>query len=248
MVYAFVIASSIMLLFLLLQELGIINIAQTDNVNLPFVFLIGIIASLSTCMAVVGGLVLTLSSNYSKGNQMLPIIVFHASRVIGFFFLGGIIGLIGSAFILSQTASFILSIILFAVMIIIGINLLDIFPFVSKLQPQMPKFFGKNVLKAGQKSSALTPLFLGLLTFFLPCGFTQSMQIYSLTTGSFLEGALTMTVFSLGTLPVLSLISFASIKLSKSLQSGLFFKSAGILVIFFAVFNLHGSLTAAGII
>jgi sulfite exporter TauE/SafE len=89
---------------------------------------------------------------------------------------------------------------------------------------------------------------LGVSTFILPCGFTQSMQIYSLSTGSFLTGALTMFTFALGTLPVLGMISFASMKFSKTLQSGLFFKVAGFLVLFFAIFNLYSSILGLGII
>jgi sulfite exporter TauE/SafE len=57
-----------------------------------------------------------------------------------------------------------------------------------------------------------------------------------------------MLVFSLGTLPVLALISFASVKLSKNLQSGLFFKTAGFIIIFCAIFNLLAALVAVGLI
>ncbi len=89
---------------------------------------------------------------------------------------------------------------------------------------------------------------LGILTFFLPCGFTQSMQISALTTGSFLQGGLIMLIFALGTLPILALISFSSIKFSKSLRSGIFFKTAGFIVIFFAIFNFLSALTAAGLV
>ena len=96
--------------------------------------------------------------------------------------------------------------------------------------------------------NSLTPILLGMSTFFLPCGFTQSMQVYALTTGDVLSGAMTMLVFSLGTLPVLALISFASVKLSKNLQSGLFFKTAGFIIIFFAIFNLLAALVAVGLI
>ncbi|MEO6728567.1 MAG: sulfite exporter TauE/SafE family protein [Candidatus Dojkabacteria bacterium] len=249
LIKAFFVALVFFSLFLLLQKLGIIDLASGNGqVTLPFVFLVGIIASLSTCMAVVGGLVLSLSSNYAKEHQAKPMILFHASRIIGFFILGGVIGLIGSAFILTPIMSFILNLALFFVMLIMAINLLDIFPFVRKLQLKMPKFIGRRALNVGESNNNLTPILLGAATFFLPCGFTQSMQLYSLTTGSFLTGAITMLVFALGTFPVLALISFASTKLSKGLQSELFFKVAGFIIIFFAIFNFLGALTAVGLI
>jgi sulfite exporter TauE/SafE/copper chaperone CopZ len=246
---AAVIASTVILLFLLIQKLGIVNLIDAEEVTLPFVFLIGVVASLSTCMAVVGGLVLSISSNYAKdGNRVKPLVLFHISRVVGFFVLGGLIGLLGSAFILTTTSTFILNLILFVVMLVMGINLLDIFPFVKRLQLKMPKTLGRNVLNAQDTTHRLTPILLGIATFVLPCGFTQSMQVYSLTTGSFIQGALTMFVYALGTLPVLALISFASVKLSKTFQSGIFFKTAGLIVIFFAVFNFTAALAAVGLI
>jgi sulfite exporter TauE/SafE/copper chaperone CopZ len=243
------IALAVIILFLIVQKLGIVNLVSSDKVTLPFVFMIGIVASLSTCMAVVGGLVLSISSNYAKeGSKVKPLIAFHLSRMIGFFILGGVIGLLGSAFILTSTTTFLLNLVLFIVMVIMGINLLDISHHAKKLQIKLPKFLGRNVFKLENNNSAFAPIALGIATFVLPCGFTQSMQLYSLTTGNFLEGAITMFVFALGTFPVLALISFASVKFSKTLQSGIFFKTAGFIVLFFAVFNFTAALVAVGII
>jgi len=123
-----------------------------------------------------------------------------------------------------------------------------VLPYLKRFQFRMPKLFGNEIVNQGSKKSYLTPILLGASTFFLPCGFTQSMQLYSLTTGNFINGAITMFVFALGTLPVLALISFASVKLSSSLQSKLFFKTAGFIVLFFALFNFLGALTALGLI
>jgi sulfite exporter TauE/SafE/copper chaperone CopZ len=246
---AAVIASVVIFVFILIQKLGIVNLVDAEEITLPFIFLIGVVASLSTCMAVVGGLVLSISSNYAmEGHRFKPLIAFHLSRVVGFFVLGGLIGLLGSAFVLTTTSTFILNTLLFVVMLVMGINLLNVFGFSKKLQLKMPKFLGKKVLNASDNQDTLTPILLGAATFILPCGFTQSMQVYSLTTGSFIQGALTMFVYALGTLPVLALISFASVKLSKTLQSGIFFKSAGFIVIFFALFNFLSALAAVGLI
>jgi len=245
---AAIIAAIVIGIFVLIQELGIVNLVNPDQVTFPVVFMIGVVASLSTCMAVVGGLVLSLSSNYAKdGNKVKPLVAFHLSRIVGFFILGGLIGLLGSAFILTPTTMFILNLILFVVMLIMGINLLDV-PFAKKIQVKMPKVLGHSVFKIQDSNNKLAPVLLGVATFVLPCGFTQSMQIYSLTTGSFVQGALTMLVFALGTFPVLALISFASVKLSKTLQSGVFFKTAGLIVIFFAIFNFSAALVAIGLI
>lgn len=247
---ALLIASGIAGLFLLLQKLGIGDLVSADQMSLPVIFMIGVVASLSTCMAVVGGLVLTISSSYTKANKgkTKPLIMFHAARLVGFFILGGIIGILGTAFTLSPTAIFIINLILFGVMIILGLNMLDIFPELNKFQLRMPKFFTSSKVSQEEINGVIAPITLGIITFFLPCGFTQSMQLFSLTAGGFIQGATTMFVFALGTLPVLALISFASAKFSKGLNSDLFFKTAGFLILFFAVFNFLAALAAMGII
>jgi uncharacterized protein len=245
----FVIAAAIVTMFFFMQKLGIANILGGKSMSLALVFLIGIVASLSSCMALVGGLVLSISSSYAKSKErIMPLILFHGARIIGFFLLGGIIGLIGIAFKLTPRFYFVSSIILFIVMIILGINLLDIFPFFRKLQLRMPKNLTKRITGFKKIGNNFAPLLLGILTFFLPCGFTQSMQINAMASGNFLQGALIMLVFSLGTLPVLALISFTSVKLSNSLKSGIFFKTAGFIVIFFAIFNFMSALVAAGVL
>lgn len=245
---SFSIALTFMMLFFLLQKSGIVNFLNADKISLPFVFLIGIIASLSTCMAVVGGLVLSISSTFSKQKNIKPLITFHAFRLIGFFILGGLVGTLGSAFILTPNLIFIMNTILFVVMIILGINLLEVTTFFKKFQFKTPKSIGKNIMNLSDKKGIINAGLLGAATFILPCGFTQSMQLYALSTKSFFDGALTMFVFALGTFPVLAGISFASVKFSQGIKSGLFYKTAGFIIILFALFNFLTGLIAVGII
>lgn len=243
------IALGFAVLFVLLQKLGIVNLVGGGNVTYGTAFFIGIIASLSTCMAVVGGLVLSMSATFAKeGDKIRPQLMFHGGRIFAFLILGGLIGAIGSAFTLDTSATFILSLIIGIVMLILGLNLLDTFPWVKRLQPSMPKFIAKHAHGISKMNHTLTPLLVGIATFFLPCGFTQSMQLYTLTTGSFLRGGLTMLAFALGTLPVLALISFSSFSIQNSSKAGIFFKSAGLVVILFALFNLINSLVVIGVI
>ena len=235
--------------FVVLQKIGLINLVNAGNVTYGTAFVIGIIASLSTCMAVVGGLVLSMSATFAKeGDKVRPQLMFHGGRIVSFFAFGGIIGAIGSVFTLNTNATFTLGLVIAIVMFILGINLLDVFPWAKKLQPSMPKFIAKNAHGVSKFNHTLTPLLVGIATFFLPCGFTQSMQLYTLTTGSFLKGGFTMLAFALGTLPVLALISFSSFSIQKSSKAGIFFKTAGLIVIMFALFNLINSLVVIGIL
>lgn len=243
------IALAFIAFFIFLQQLGVVNLVGGSEVSYGTAIIIGFIASVSTCMAVVGGLVLSMSASFAKeGDKVRPQLLFHIGRLVSFFVLGGLIGLLGSSFQLGVTGTFILGLIVGIVLFILGLNLLDIFPSLQKLQVTLPSLMGKRVQGLKKFNHTLTPILIGIATFFLPCGFTQSMQIYALSTGDFWTGALIMFFFALGTLPVLALLSFSSLSIHGKLQSGVFFKAAGLVVLFFAVFNLLNSFAAAGII
>lgn len=241
-------ALGFVLLFIFLQKLGIVNLITTSKVSYTTAFIIGIVASLSTCMAVVGGLVLSMSANFAKeGDKIKPQLLFHVGRLVSFFILGGVIGSLGTVFQFGSLGIFILNILVALVLLILGINLLEVFPWARKFQVTMPVFVGKYAHSLKNINHTLTPLLVGVATFFLPCGFTQSMQIYTLTTGSFFAGSMIMFFFALGTLPVLAILSFGSLAIHKKAQSGIFFKTAGLVVIFFAIFNIINALVAVGL-
>lgn len=235
-------------LFFVLQKLGILNLIDTTEVSYGTAFIIGLVASVSSCMAVVGGLVLSMSANFAKmGDKVRPQALFHIGRIVSFAVLGGVIGVLGATFQISNTGTFILSLAVAIVLLILGLNLLDIFPWIKKIQPTLPVFVREKVHGVKNLNHTLTPLLVGVATFFLPCGFTQSMQLYALSTGSFLTGSLTMLSFALGTLPVLLVLSFTSVGIHKKAQSRIFLKTAGIIVIFFALFSITNSLSLVGI-
>lgn len=247
--YALPGAGIIILLFLFLQKLGLVNLIGSSQVGYGTALLIGLIASVSTCLAVVGGLVLSVSANYAKtGASARPQIFFHVGRILGFFVLGGLLGALGSSFALGQTGTLVLSVLVGLVMLILGINLLDVFHVARRLTISLPKSWSKISKPKVSAGNTLMPFVLGAVTFFLPCGFTQAMQIYALTTGSFLQGGLIMLVFALGTLPMLALLSFSSVNINNKPWRGIFFKTAGLLVIVLAIFNLLNALAVAGII
>jgi len=240
---------SFVLFFIYLQKLGIVNLISSSKVGYGTAFLVGSVASVSTCMAVVGGLVLSMSASFAKeGDKIRPQIFFHFGRLASFFFFGGIIGLLGSVFQLNPSVTLLLSFLVALVLLIMGLNLLDVFPWVKSIQPALPGFIVKHIDALKKINHTLIPLLVGVATFFLPCGFTQSMQLYTLTTKSFLTGSLTMFMFSLGTLPALLLLSFGSLGINKQEWSGVFFKTAGLIVIFFGLYNLINVLVGVNII
>ncbi|MBI2474364.1 MAG: sulfite exporter TauE/SafE family protein [Candidatus Taylorbacteria bacterium] len=243
------IALAFMAGFVILQKLGLVNAIGSGEVTLGTTFLVGLIASVSTCMAVVGGLLLSMSASYAKGGHTVgPQLMFHIGRLAGFFILGGVIGALGSAFQIAPIAHVIIGFIISFIMVILGINLMDIFPLAERLQLTLPAGISKRLVDHAKGTDVFAPVLLGVATFFLPCGFTQSMQLYALTTGNFVSGALIMLVFALGTLPVLSILSFSSVRINQSRHAGTFFKTVGVIVIAFAIYNFLNTLVIAGLI
>lgn len=247
--YALPIAAAFILGFLLLQKAGLTSFITGSEVGYGTAFLIGLIASVSSCLAVVGGLVLSLSASSAKeGGTWRTILLFHAGRVGGFFVLGGVVGLVGSSLQLGLTANIALGVLVALVMLVLGVNLLDVFHFTKRLQFTLPAGWSRRIMRNENHDHSLAPLLIGVGTFFLPCGFTQSMQLYALSTGDFMQGALTMLVFALGTFPVLALLSFGSVNIAHKPWKGIFFKTAGLVVIALALVNLANALATAGII
>jgi len=237
---------SFLILFFLLQKSGLLNLG-IGGTTIPITsFLIGIIASLSSCLAIVGGLVLSLSAKVVQDDNKStkkPFILFHAGRLFGFAILGGILGLIGEAIGINFLFSAILGLLASIVMILLGFNLLGIF---KKNKITLPS----NIFSFFRRIEHATwaPILIGLGTFFLPCGFTQSMQISALSSGSFMSGFLIMFSFALGTLPMLALLSFGSVSFAHSKYAPLFFKSAGVVVVGLGIFALLTGLAGVGII
>lgn len=122
-----------------------------------------------------------------------------------------------------------------ALMLLLGLNLTGLSPRLGDVSVTLPKFLGKNL--GSDASGPIGTMTTGALTFFLPCGFTLAMQVYAVSTGSFMTGALTLAFFALGTAPGLlgvgGLTSFFKGEAAKA-----FFKFTGVVVLALAVFNI----------
>lgn len=243
--FAFLVA-----VFFLLKGFGFLNFnfgSGFKNPSFLVVILIGIVAGFSTCMALVGGLSLGLSAKFIESRptatvieRFRPHLFFVGGRIISYALLGGALGLLGEVIRFSPFANGILMIIVGLVMLVMGIQLINIFPRFSNFKITLPKSVSKylGATKNNREYNHFRAFFLGALTFFLPCGFTQAMQLYAISTGSFWSGFLVMGLFALGTAPgLLGIGGLASVV--KGVSRKRFFKFAGLAVIFFALFNLN---------
>jgi len=247
----------LVVLYFVLKGLGITNLSinTSSGLTIPLILLIGLTAGFSTCMALSGGLILGVSARYNEkhpeatpGEKFYPHLLFNSGRVLSYTVLGGVLGLLGSAFQLSSTVLGYITIIVGLIMLLMGLQLINIFPWAEKIKFTLPKSLSRalGIKDRQQGYSHNNSFILGALTFFLPCGFTQAMQVYAISTGNFFQGAVIMGAFALGTMP--GLLSIGGITSAvKGLFARRFFKFAGLAVMVFAVFNISNGFGLAGI-
>lgn len=234
-------------------ELGnILSPASFTSSSLAAIFTIGLTAGVSSCMALVGGLVLGIATRHAEKHpnasvfqKFRPHLFFNLGRVISFFLLGGVIGEIGSFFRISGPVLGLMIILVGVVMFVLGLQLTELFPKLTSLT--LPKFLSGFQQRKDKEYSHKNALALGALTFFLPCGFTQAAQIYAISTGSFLRGALVMSLFALGTTPGLLGIGGLASAIKNGKYSGVIFKAIGILIILLSIYNLKNGLNLTGV-
>ncbi len=240
--------------FLLLHQFDVIpkSLGISDNMSYGLAFLIGLVASVSTCMAVTGGLLVAVAAKYNEASadlttmqKLKPHIYFNAGRVVSYTLLGGAVGALGSALTLSSEANGALTIVASGVMIVLGLQMLRLIPSLGRFLPRMPKSLAHKVHDFAARETNDGAFVLGALTFFLPCGFTQALQLYVLAKGSFATGALTMLAFALGTLPALISLSAIS-SFAKGAFQNRFLKLAGAAVILLGFLNIQYGLVLAG--
>jgi len=246
----------ILCLFYVLNSSGILPNIQVNNSSSLFIFfLFGLIAGLSICAALVGGLVLSLSKQWQKlysssdsaVTRLTPTLLFVTGRVVLFALFGAILGLVGSYFRLSITAGSIITVLVSVLMLALGLQMLGI-KYFSKFQLSLPKSITGNIADEKNFTGKLTPFILGGLTFFLPCGFTLTVQSLALASGSPLTAAAIMGTFALGTFIPLLLIGYSSVASSTNHTTSAYFSQiAGILVIIFALFNLKSQFSVLGV-
>jgi sulfite exporter TauE/SafE/copper chaperone CopZ len=252
---AFNIAIFIIIAFLVLDKFGIANFLSLNSTSSLLTFLgFGLLAGMSSCAALVGGIVLSMSKqwnslyaeNSSTSKKLQPHIMFNTGRFVSYVVLGGVLGIIGSRLQISPQITGYLVIAISILMIVLGLQMLGVKAF-RKFQFSAPKSFTRKIANENNFQGRYMPFIMGALTFFLPCGFTITAQSLALLSGNATSGALIMGAFALGTIPVLFFIGLSSVKFSSKPNSALTFsKVAGFLVLFFALYNISNQATVLG--
>jgi sulfite exporter TauE/SafE/copper chaperone CopZ len=246
----------IFLLYKLFERFGFASaVSVTATSALPAFFLFGIVAGFSSCAALIGGIVLSMSKQwyelYSKSNsfsgKLQPHLLFNIGRVISFAILGGVLGAIGSIFTISPLFTAIVAILVSILMVLLGLQMLGIKAF-QRFQFRIPKVFSRYIADESNFAGKYMPMLMGALTFFLPCGFTITAQGLAMVSGDPIRGALIMSLFALGTSPMLLFIGMSSTKMyEKAHVAENFMKLVGVLVIVFGISTVNMQFIALGL-
>lgn len=218
--------------------------------NLGLIFLTGLTTGGLSCLAVQGGLLVSLVANLKVkqgGNKRLdildwlPVLMFLLSKTAAYTLLGFLLGLFGSKISLNETVAASFQIFTALFMFGTAMNLLNVHPIFRYLTITPPAFI-RRLLKNNSRGEALfTPLILGAMTILIPCGVTQAMEVLAINSGNPVQGALIMLMFVLGTAPLFVLFGVSAARFSEAWQYN-FSRVASVLLIAFSLYVLNSAL------
>ncbi len=231
---------------LIKNTIGFNFIPQVEqSMNYGILFIVGLLTSIH-CIAMCGGINMSQCISYQFSSEdtrkLVPSLLYNTGRIISYTVIGGMAGALGSVVSFSGQAKGTVAIVAGIFMMIMGLNMLNIFPELRKMNIRMPKFCGNKIYN---NNGRYGPLYIGLLNGLMPCGPLQTMQLYALGTGSFIKGAVSMFVFSLGTAPLMFGFGAMSALLSSKYNKKML-KLSALLVIFLGFIMAQRGLSLSG--
>lgn len=239
--------------YMIINRFGGFNIFNSfpearEGMGYGVLFLIGVLTSIH-CVAMCGGINLSQCVPYqirdlekSRITSLRPSLLYNFGRVASYTIIGGIVGALGSVITFTGAGKGMVAILAGVFMVIMGLNMLNIFPWLRRFNPRMPKIFA---VKINEQKKSNSPLYVGLLNGLMPCGPLQAMQLYALSTGDPGKGALSMFLFSLGTVPLMFGLGTLSFILNKKFRGKMMTASA-VLVVILGVFMFSNGMSLSG--
>jgi sulfite exporter TauE/SafE/copper chaperone CopZ len=209
----------IVALYLLVRQFGLFNLGSLPlaeaGTGYAALLILGLVTSIH-CLAMCGGINLSqcVREGKSPSSRTIdpavwkPAVLYNGGRVVSYTLTGGIVGALGSVVSFTGTMRGVVQLIAGVFMLVMGVNMLGIFPKLRKFTPRLPRVLATKIDALREKGTG--PLAVGLLNGLMPCGPLQAMQLYALSTGSPVKGALAMLVFGLGTFPLTAFFGAAS--------------------------------------
>ncbi len=241
------------------------NIQSADTgtwSQLVVAFITGITTGGLSCLAVQGGLLASslahqIEQDYVeqvagkkqkapvRTNSAFPIFLFLIAKLIAYTLLGALLGWLGSFLTLSPMTRAILLIAIGIFMIGNALRMFNVHPIFRYFSVEPPKFITRYIRRTAKGTDTATPLFLGALTVFIPCGVTQAMMATALGTGSIVMGAALMFAFILGTSPVFFIVAYLTTELGAKLEK-FFMRFVAVVLLILGFVTLDGGLNLLG--
>lgn len=248
-------------------SVSIVNSSGTMS-QLVVAFITGITTGGLSCLAVQGGLLASslahqIEQDYirhaaqnkkqrgkknqpqPRSNSAFPILLFLGAKIVAYTFLGALLGLLGSYLTLSPATRAILMIAIGIFMLGNALRMFNVHPVFRYFSIEPPKFITRYIRRTAKGTDTATPLFLGALTVFIPCGVTQAMMAAALGTGSMAMGAALMFAFTLGTSPVFFIVAYLTTELGSRLEK-FFMRFVAAVVLILGLVTINGGLNVLG--
>ncbi len=141
-------------------------------------------------------------------NTATPILLFLAAKLAAYTLLGALLGWLGAFLTFDPITRALLLIAIGIFMLGNALRMFNVHPIFRYFNFEPPRFITRFIRRTSKGTEAATPLLLGLLTVFIPCGVTQAMMAAALGAGSAATGAALMFAFTLGTSPVFFIVAY----------------------------------------
>jgi sulfite exporter TauE/SafE len=249
-----------------------LNIANNSSAmsQLAVAFITGLTTGGLSCLAVQGGLLASslahqIEQDYLEqaahterkkqrtkknqpvrhSNSAFPIFLFLVAKIVAYTLLGALLGLVGSYLTLSPATRAILMILIGVFMLGHALRMFNVHPIFRYFSIEPPKFITRYIRRTAKGTDTVTPLFLGALTVFIPCGVTQAMMAAALGTSSMAMGAALMFAFTLGTSPVFFIVAYLTTELGSRLEK-FFMRFVAAVVLILGLVTINGGLNVLG--
>ncbi|MGA2547995.1 MAG: sulfite exporter TauE/SafE family protein [Rectinemataceae bacterium] len=242
--------------YMIATQAGLFNALPKVDASIGYgmLFVVGLMTSVH-CVAMCGGIALSQSiPGPGSGTgpvagrlaRLGPGLLYNGGRVISYTIVGAIVGALGAAFGFSPLIKGMIAAAAGLFMVVLGLKMLGIISKMPKLPRILPASFNEAMRRFGASLRKRGPFAVGLLNGLMPCGPLQTMQLYALGTGSAFAGALSMFIFSAGTVPLMLVFGLAAAFLPRKVVP-VMVRASAVLVMFLGVVTFARAASLAGI-
>lgn len=180
-----------------------------------------------------------------RTNTALPILLFLVAKIVAYTLLGILLGWLGNFLSLSPATRAILMILIGIFMVGNALRMFNIHPIFRYFTIEPPKFITRYIRRTAKGTDTFTPLFLGALTVFIPCGVTQAIMAAALATSSPITGGAMLFAFTLGTSPVFFIVAYLTTELGSRTEK-YFMRFVAVVVLILGLVTANGGLNLIG--